>query len=405
MELSCPKRLTDDRRWVMMNRSAIIAVAILGAAAFLGSGLEGSDMILLYCSILGGIVALRATAPSLPRGQSLYLDVGVVVAGIALVSPPLLASAYLVGAMFGTMLQQRTLLPRRLGIEVLLRALPVSMMALAYHRLLAVYDMGMPSLLGLLGLLGAGVFVMCSEIAVHSFVGERGMKRPTMPSAIEIARMLGSGLLAQVSVGAVVALVYPGLGVLSFVVMLVLMLIMQHTTGMLLKIRAAPMRTVGALVRAVETQSGLTPGTAERVADLSMDMGRRLGLPPHELERLAYAALLHDVGRLKNGAGADRVEVAELGAEIVSQVSLLASTGQILRLTGSSYEVQRHLRGSDSRLARVIRVAADVCNLENVHGLTLLEAAHAIGEERGSVYDPEVVDAALWATVRRQGAR
>ncbi|MDZ4179955.1 MAG: HD domain-containing protein [Coriobacteriia bacterium] len=388
-----------------MNRSVAIVVAVLGAAAFLGSSLEGSDTILLYFSILGGIVALRATAPTLPRGQSLYLDVGVVVAGIALISPALLTSAYLAGALLGTMLQQRTLMPRQAALGVLLRSLPVSILAFTYHRTLTVYEIGMPSLFGLLGLLAAGVFLMGLEIAVHSFVGERGIRRPTMPSALEIARMLGSGLLAQVSVGAVVALVYPGLGALSFAVMLILMLIMQHTTGMLLKIRAAPMRTIGALVRAVETQSGLLPGTAERVAALSMDIGRRIGLRPHELERLAYAALLHDVGRLKNGALADRAEVAQLGAEIVSQVSLLASTGQILRLTGITYEEQRHSRGSDSRLARVIRVAADICNLMNTGGLTLYQAVHVIGENKGSVYDPDVIEAALWAMGRHQGTR
>lgn len=58
------------------------------------------------------------------------------------------------------------------------------------------------------------------------------------------------------------------------------------------------MGTLTALARTVDTNSPWTAGHSERVTDLAMDIGRELGLPPHEIDLLRRGGLLHDIGKL-----------------------------------------------------------------------------------------------------------
>ena len=56
--------------------------------------------------------------------------------------------------------------------------------------------------------------------------------------------------------------------------------------------------TLAALARTVDTNSHWTAGHSERVTDLAMDLGRELGLPTHEIDRLHRGGLLHDIGKI-----------------------------------------------------------------------------------------------------------
>jgi putative nucleotidyltransferase with HDIG domain len=56
--------------------------------------------------------------------------------------------------------------------------------------------------------------------------------------------------------------------------------------------------TLTALARTVDTNSPWTAGHSERVTELAMDIGRELGLPPEEIDRLHRGGLLHDIGKI-----------------------------------------------------------------------------------------------------------
>ena len=56
--------------------------------------------------------------------------------------------------------------------------------------------------------------------------------------------------------------------------------------------------TLTALARTVDTNSPWTAGHSVRVTNLAMDIGRELGLPPHEIDLLHRGGLLHDIGKL-----------------------------------------------------------------------------------------------------------
>jgi putative two-component system response regulator len=55
---------------------------------------------------------------------------------------------------------------------------------------------------------------------------------------------------------------------------------------------------VRALVSSVEAKDPYTCGHSERVAVLSRELARRLGLAPEEVERAYLAGLLHDIGKI-----------------------------------------------------------------------------------------------------------
>ncbi|MBE0606356.1 MAG: HD domain-containing protein [Deltaproteobacteria bacterium] len=56
--------------------------------------------------------------------------------------------------------------------------------------------------------------------------------------------------------------------------------------------------TLMALARTVDANSSWTAGHSERVTRLSMEIGRELGLPSHDIDLLRRGGLLHDIGKL-----------------------------------------------------------------------------------------------------------
>jgi hypothetical protein len=75
-------------------------------------------------------------------------------------------------------------------------------------------------------------------------------------------------------------------------------LIARQTFRSYLELRDAYDETIGILVGALEEKDRYTAGHADRVARYAHYIGEELGLSPARLERLRYAALLHDVGKL-----------------------------------------------------------------------------------------------------------
>jgi len=63
-------------------------------------------------------------------------------------------------------------------------------------------------------------------------------------------------------------------------------------------LREAQEATLSTLIRALEAKDRYTAGHVERVARFAELVGTELGFRPAELERLRYAALMHDIGKL-----------------------------------------------------------------------------------------------------------
>lgn len=146
-----------------------------------------------------------------------------------------------------------------------------------------------------------------------------------------LMRPLGSVYMVHVAMAAVVVRIHPLLGFWGFAIALLLTLILQNSFSLYLRIRRAYAQTIGALAHAAELDRPDDVGHAQRVADLAVAVGRQMGLSSLDLERIGYAALLHDIGRI----GGERLEADDehprRGAAIVAEVPFLEGVAPLIR--------------------------------------------------------------------------
>ncbi|MEU6414202.1 HD domain-containing phosphohydrolase [Microbispora sp. NPDC046933] len=165
-------------------------------------------------------------------------------------------------------------------------------------------------------------------------------------------------------------------------------------------IRATYLQTVRALSRVTEVGGYVEPGHSRRVSQLSVAIGRELGMAEPQLLELEYAALMHDIGQLSlrdpipGGATvladpAQARRIAELGAEVIRKTGVLHGVAEIVRRQCDT------LGESPPTASRIIKAANAYDDL--VGGSTDRDRAAAALErlrlDGGSAYDPGVVEA------------
>ena len=159
-----------------------------------------------------------------------------------------------------------------------------------------------------------------------------------------------------------------------------------------------------------------TDNHSRRVAERSIEVGRQLGVPEHELETIRVAAYLHDIGKVEVSADLlqkaakltdeERAEIerhVEYGSDLLSRVGgLLEDVVPLVlyhheRWDGRGY---KRLISTDIPLgARIIAVCdtydAIVDDRPYHTGASHEHAVSILREERGLQFDPAVVDAFL----------
>lgn len=173
---------------------------------------------------------------------------------------------------------------------------------------------------------------------------------------------------------------------------------------------------VATLVRASEVRDPYTAGHQRSVAELSGRICVALGLPYQEVDRIRLGAELHDIGKIaipaeiltKPGklSPAQWELVKEhptTGFEILSSAKMAEPIADIVlhhheRLDGSGYP--HGLSGESVNVgARVVAVADTIdaiCSHRPYRAAPGLEIAlDVIGNGRGTLFDPDVVDAAV----------
>ncbi|BBO70538.1 hypothetical protein DSCA_44680 [Desulfosarcina alkanivorans] len=73
--------------------------------------------------------------------------------------------------------------------------------------------------------------------------------------------------------------------------------------NLILELRRLTIGSIQALARTVDAKSPWTAGHSARVMQISMDIGRHMGLPRKRIDRLEQAALLHDIGKIGISSG------------------------------------------------------------------------------------------------------
>lgn len=174
--------------------------------------------------------------------------------------------------------------------------------------------------------------------------------------------------------------------------------------------------TMSALSNAVDARDPYTSGHSERVATISLEIGKRLGLNEETLEKLEIAALFHDIGKLgipdnillKPGK-LDEIEFGKIkehpsiGVNILKNIDFLKDAIPIIlhhheKYSGNGYP--DGIIGNDIPLeARIICVADtyDAITSDRPYrkGMSHEDAIVEITKFKGIQFDPEIVDSLL----------
>lgn len=373
-----------------MTRALSLLAAAVGTALLVPHvGLTSAALIF---SLATSFVAVDVFGIRLSRGGEIRFDGGLVVAAVGLLQPVAAAAVLFVGSgLAGAVRSPRD--ERRLAsvVELGVRSVVVLLLAQAYRSLLAEFIFS-GSVAAPVSLMIVAVVFMFVDLAVYSVANNGFSLSQGLAQTGGLVRALGAGYVAQVSVGIVLVQVFPRLGLVAFLVLVPLMLIMRQTTSMLVDVRSAYMRTVGALAQVAEMQSGAVSGHANRVSSLATNLGRRLGLGSQQLERLALAALLHDVGRVRVAEVDDDSTIADASAEILSRISFLAGLSPVVRRWPLNYADYLDPSETDGRLARLVRLASDIDDVWGGGGQDLAITAEVIAWARDSgEYDPAAI--------------
>ncbi len=172
--------------------------------------------------------------------------------------------------------------------------------------------------------------------------------------------------------------------------------------------------TLRSLASAIDAKDPSTHGHSQRVADLSLAIGRELGLDARRLEALAYGGLLHDIGKigvpgaiLHKAEALSESELAQMrahpviGADILRGVEFLGDAAPAVRShherwDGTGYP-DRLAGEAIPLVARIVNAADtfDACTWPRPYQATMSaqEALEVVARLRCKQVDPAVCDA------------
>ncbi|GBD83671.1 cyclic di-GMP phosphodiesterase response regulator RpfG [bacterium BMS3Abin02] len=196
------------------------------------------------------------------------------------------------------------------------------------------------------------------------------------------------------------------------------------------QLREAHAATLRGFVKALEAKDLYTRGHTERVAQFSVLCGQQMGFRGTRLERLEWAALIHDVGklavprdlirkrgRLTTDEYSELQRHAHMVEEILAEVEFLRPMVEIASAHHSSYDGSGyggtgHTDGQEPSLEACILAVADAFDaMTSTRSYRMaLSQSYAFSELRrnaGKQFNPEVVEtfiAAMEGTNRRYGS-
>ena len=174
--------------------------------------------------------------------------------------------------------------------------------------------------------------------------------------------------------------------------------------------------TIDTMSRIIEAKDPYTSGHQHRVCQLAIRIAQEMKLPEDKIEGIRIASLIHDIGKiglpaeiLSKPTKLTDIEFSlikghsQIGSDILKSINFSYPVAQIVfqhheRLNGSGYP--NNLKGDEIiPEARIIGVA-DVIEAMSSHrpyrpALGINKALEEISQNRGTLYDPEVVDTCL----------
>jgi hypothetical protein len=132
--------------------------------------------------------------------------------------------------------------------------------------------------------------VLAPAVHLRASQGWREIAMMFTPSALES--------LPFAVLGYFLGVLYLTIGWPAVLLIIVPMFIAQEVFASYMTVKASHDETVQMLIRALEAKDSYTAGHAERVAMYAQYIGEQMHFMPARMERLRFAALMHDIGKL-----------------------------------------------------------------------------------------------------------
>jgi hypothetical protein len=267
-------------------------------------------------------------------------------------------------------------------------------------------------LVGVVMLVVGGV-TMLAQIVLEALAHAGRDHAPLIPSVVDAVRSTLALGTALVTSGALIALADVAIGIAALPLFLFPLLLTSFAVQRNASIRTTYRQTIGALSSLTDHAGYTVADHARRVADVSLAIGRDMGMGQRELVDLEYAALLHDLGQVAlrepipagatvMAAPADQQRIAHDGAEIVRTTGVLDNVAKILEAQTTPYRQVREF-GQDlpmsSRIIKVANAYDDLCAPDGNDDRAMERIHLGLGYE----YDPRVVDSLTRVLERRRG--
>jgi hypothetical protein len=275
-----------------------------------------------------------------------------------------------------------------------------------YHRGRLLEWSGAAHVLLLLALLVLTVLCDALLAAAMAHARTRWPFGPLLRDELRALRGIGSVVCAT---GVVMSLAVGVVGLWALAVFSLPLLLTQLSFRRYAAVRTTYRQTIASLARATEIAGYTPPGHARRVAALSREVGRELGLSEPQLTVLEYAALMHDIGQLSlvdpvpAGAttglpAAEQRRIALLGGAVVRQTGVDNEVAVVVERQADPYRDQP----IGARIVRTVNAYEEKARAAGPGGpLRALEELR-LGTARD--YQPEVVETLARVLMRQRGS-
>ncbi|MBA2695248.1 MAG: HD domain-containing protein [Actinobacteria bacterium] len=398
-----PELLTSSPQAYAVVLFAAVTIALADSRPFVSTGTRDLTPVGLAVSMALGMTAV------LPGGESVSLTGGSVILVVAL------------SAAAGAWLRQRGDGRAWTAAEWGMRMLTVSLVVgltrvplpgggplLAQEGtdregwVLALCLVGVATIaVGVQGLLGAALRSTRERIRLRHAVVEEAIT--VGPLAVGV---VSSAVMVALATGVLGAVAVP-----VFILPLVLLVLAVQRQSV---VRAAQHQTVYAVSHLTDEGGFTAPGHAARVAQLSVQVGRELGMSERELRELEWAALLHDIGQVSlerpipRGATVhistlDQRRLASTGAALLSRTAELSRLATIVAQQATPFWWVVQIGGIPvaARILRVVNAYDDLADGAQDDQL-VVAALERLRRGAGYDYDPDVLDL-LCRILHREG--
>lgn len=218
---------------------------------------------------------------------------------------------------------------------------------------------------------------------------ERGNWRLILPQHM---RQTLPAYLAITGAGALMALYFPRIPWLNFLVFFLPLLLVRMECNRDKELDERYFQTMRVIGGAFDLDRGV-PGHSERVSNLAAEVAREMGVSGEEIRDIRYAAAVHDIGRIDFDPGDEEAPGhSEMGAEVLEGIPRLRPIAHIVRHCHPSGEEA----AGTARVpvgSKIIGVVSDYDMLVNnpAKKMSSAEALEEMGLERGKLYDSIVM--------------